>query len=131
MNEEYDLIKEGDDLKSVVIEKGDIEGRTIKYFTTKYERSRKNRKAAIKARGTKCMACDFDFRKKYGELGEEFIEVHHIKALFDLEEEIPINPSTDLVCLCSNCHRMIHKKKGKIISVDELKKLIERNKREK
>ena len=71
------------------------------------------------------MVCDFDFEEAYGELGEGFIEVHHTKPLYSLEEEIIINPKEDLVCLCSNCHRMIHRKRDKILSVDELKDIME------
>ncbi|MBR3918614.1 MAG: HNH endonuclease [Clostridia bacterium] len=70
------------------------------------------------------MVCGFDFEKTYGDLGKDFIEVHHTKPLFSLEEEVKINPRTDLVCVCSNCHRMIHRKRDSIISIDELKKII-------
>lgn len=119
------------ELTSVVIEKGDLEGSKIKYFTTKYERSMKNRLEAINIHGTKCMVCGFDFELMYGELGKGFIEVHHIKPLSDLEEEVYINPSTDLVCLCSNCHKMIHRKKNGIFSVNELRKLMQINKQRK
>ncbi|MEL7597738.1 MAG: HNH endonuclease, partial [Clostridiaceae bacterium] len=125
----FNKIKEEDDeLTSVVIEKGDVEGAKITYFTTKYERSVKNRLEAINIHGTKCRVCGFNFESVYGELGKGFIEVHHIKPLYDLEEEVYINPLTDLVCLCSNCHRMIHRKKDGIFSVKELRELIQSNK---
>lgn len=128
IKEEDNQLKYDDELKSVVIEKGDLEGSKIKYFTTKYERSIKNRLEAINIHGTKCMVCGFDFESMYGEWGKGFIEVHHIKPLFDLEEEICINPLTDLVCLCSNCHRIIHRKKDSIFSIEELRELIKSNK---
>lgn len=38
-----------------------------------------------------------------------------------------INPETDLVCVCSNCHRMIHRRKNSILTVEELKKNIAKN----
>lgn len=120
--------KEDDELTSVVIEKGAVEGAKIKYFSTKYERSMKNRMEAINIHGTKCMVCGFNFEAVYGELGKGFIEVHHINPLSDLEEEVCINPLDDLVCLCSNCHRMIHRKKDGIFSVKELRELIQDNK---
>lgn len=126
-NSVFNKIKEVDDeLISVVIEKGNVEGGKILYYTTKYERNIKNRANAIKVHGTKCMVCGFDFESMYGEIGKGFIEVHHIKPLSSLQEKVCINPSTDLVCLCSNCHRMIHKKG--ILSVKKLKKLIQDNK---
>ncbi len=101
--------------------KGNKEGRVIEHYVTKYERNPKNRAAAIKIHGCHCAVCGFDFAKVYGELGKDFIEVHHIKPLFSLTEEVTINPETDLTCLCANCHRMIHKKRGSIISIEELK----------
>lgn len=57
-----------------------------------------------------CQCCDFDFLSKYGAHGEDFIECHHIKPV----SELGANDTTklsDLILLCSNCHRMIHRKK--------------------
>ena len=103
----------------------EVEGKQKKIYTTKYERSYKNREKAIKIHGTRCMVCDFDFEEAYGELGKDFIEVHHTKPLYSLEEEMEINPEEDLVCLCSNCHRMIHRKRDKVLTVEELKGIME------
>lgn len=102
-----------------------VEGKRKKIYTTKYERNSKNREEAIKIHGTRCMVCDFDFEEVYGELGKDFIEVHHTKPLYTLEEEMDINPEEDLVCLCSNCHRMIHRKRDKILTIEELKEIME------
>ena len=102
-----------------------VEGNRKKIYTTKYERNSKNREDAIKIHGTRCMVCDFDFEEAYGELGKDFIEVHHTKPLYSLEEEMEINPEEDLVCLCSNCHRMIHRKRDKVLTVEELKGIME------
>jgi 5-methylcytosine-specific restriction protein A len=104
------------------------EGRKIVYYTTKYERNSKNRENAIRIHGTKCMICGFDFEKKYGELGRGYIEVHHIKPLAELDEEVVIDPETDLICVCSNCHRMLHRFRSYIVSVEELKNMVEDNK---
>lgn len=107
------------DLESVI--HGETEGAQVAYYTTKYERSSKNRADAIAIHGAKCQACGFDFEEAYGDLGKGFIEVHHAKPLFSLEEETVINPAEDLVCLCSNCHRMVHRAKGSVLSLEELK----------
>ena len=96
---------------------GTTEGKRTVYYTTKYERSSKNREAAIRIHGTKCMICGFDFGQKYGELGKGYIEVHHIKPLATLEQEVVINPETDLICVCANCHRMLHRFKNYIVTV--------------
>lgn len=100
------------------------EGAPKQYYTTKYERNPKNRAAAIKIHGTKCCVCGFDFQYMYGERGNGFIEVHHIKPLSDIKTPIVINPAEDLVCVCSNCHRMLHRRKNEIITPDELRKII-------
>lgn len=42
---------------------------------------------------------------------------------------IEVNPETDLIAMCANCHRMIHRRKDKVVSVDELKELLLENKR--
>ena len=107
---------------------GTTEGKRTVYYTTKYERSSKNREAAIRIHGTKCMICGFDFGQKYGELGKGYIEVHHIKPLATLEQEVVINPETDLICVCANCHRMLHRFKNYIVTVEELTYIVDDNK---
>lgn len=41
-----------------------------------------------------------------------------------IKEEIIVDPKTDLVPLCSNCHKMMHRKKEKPLTIKELKQLI-------
>ncbi|MBR3248183.1 MAG: HNH endonuclease [Clostridiales bacterium] len=101
------LIEGSDPYESVVVN-GEAEGQRVAYYTTKYERNAKNRKEAIRIHGFNCAVCGFNFEEQYGELGKEFIEVHHLKPLYSLSETVIINPKTDLACVCANCHRMIH-----------------------
>lgn len=105
-----------------------LEGKKKKIYTTKYERNPELRKKAIKLHGTVCVVCGFDFEKVYGEIGREFIEVHHKKPLYELDEEVKVNPKEDLICVCSNCHRMLHRRRDEVLDVAELKKLVNRNK---
>lgn len=90
-------------------------------------RVQKLREMAIQHHGTTCVVCGFSFAKKYGELGKDFIEIHHLNPIFEYTEEINVNPKTDLVPLCSNCHRIIHKK-SKMLSVEQLKKIVKSHK---
>lgn len=115
---------EEEDKPNTVSYEGKKEGQTSYGYSKKYERNPKNRIAAIKIHGCKCACCGFDFEKVYGERGAGFIEIHHNKPLYSLDEEIVINPETDLVPVCSNCHRMIHRKKDKVLSVEEVKEII-------
>lgn len=107
---------------------GMTEGQKKEYLTTRYERNQKNREACIKIHGLKCFACGFDFEQIYGLLGQGFIEVHHRDQLSDQKKEVIINPETDLVPLCSNCHRMIHRQKNNNLKVEELKRIIKETK---
>jgi hypothetical protein len=74
------------------------------------ERNRKLASNAKRALGYKCQACNFDFHKKYGEIGKKFIEAHHLVPLSKLKGKvIKLDPKKDFSVLCSNCHRMIHR----------------------
>jgi predicted HNH restriction endonuclease len=53
-----------------------------------------------------CEVCDFDFGKTYG--APDFIEVHHRIPLRDLQPGTKTKLS-DLVMVCANCHRMLHR----------------------
>ncbi|MFZ4800164.1 MAG: HNH endonuclease, partial [Bacteroidia bacterium] len=67
--------------------------------------------------------CDFDFNKTYGKWANDYIEVHHMKPISNAKKnQIETNPISDLTVVCSNCHRMIHKKRDVVLTVAELKK---------
>lgn len=55
-----------------------------------------------------CEICGFSFVEKYGDIGIGFIEVHHKVPLSTLEEQT-ITREDDLILVCSNCHRMLHR----------------------
>lgn len=101
------------------------EGNAQYYYGRRFERDSKNRKKAIEVHGCFCNVCGFDFEKVYGDRGKGFIEVHHIKPLNNYDgREVEINPATDLIPLCSNCHSMIHRRIDNVLSIDELKKIL-------
>jgi predicted HNH restriction endonuclease len=71
-----------------------------------------------------CEACGFDFEENYGELGKDFIEAHHTKPV----SEMSFNAKTrveDLIMVCSNCHKMIHRKRP-WLNMQEIKGLIKK-----
>lgn len=117
-----------DEYTSIVYDK--TEGGKAKYYTTRIERDKRYRNEAIRIHGSKCQICGFDFNEVYGTLGEGFIEVHHRVPLYSLEQEIIPNPKTDLICVCSNCHRMLHRHKHSIIEPEELREIVKRKKTE-
>jgi len=57
-----------------------------------------------------CQSCGFDFKKTYGDVGNDYIEGHHIKPVSDLSEG-DLTMIEDIALLCSNCHRMVHRKR--------------------
>jgi predicted HNH restriction endonuclease len=71
-----------------------------------------------------CEACEFNFEKKYGEHGKDFIECHHTIPLSKMKAGHKSKYS-DLVLLCSNCHRMVHKNNSKWLTIAELKEIID------
>ena len=94
-----------------------LSGQTSITETRKYIYHRKierNRTAAANAKiihGTACQACQLDFAKRYGAIGQDFIEAHHLKPISELEEGVAVkyDVALDFAVLCSNCHRMIHR----------------------
>ncbi|MDD2534855.1 MAG: DUF3427 domain-containing protein [Eubacteriales bacterium] len=99
------------------------DGRIVKSNGTRYERDPRNRRLAIKIHGTVCAVCGFDFGKTYGLMGDGFIEIHHKNPLYQNDAEINIDPAMDLIPLCPNCHRMIHRDRSRVITVDDLKRI--------
>lgn len=69
-----------------------------------------------------CEVCGMNFYDVYGEYGRDFIEVHHTIPVSELSENSTTQLS-DLVLLCSNCHRMVHHRRP-WLKKNELKKLL-------
>ena len=89
----------------------------------KYERSPVNRAACIAHFGTTCNVCGFDFGVHYGDLGQDFIEVHHRVPVSSMGGAYRVDPVRDLVPVCGNCHAMLHRTNPPL-STDDLKTLI-------
>ncbi|CAC9494417.1 hypothetical protein [uncultured Gammaproteobacteria bacterium] len=103
--------------------------------TKVYERSNKLREKAIQFYTVddriKCQACCFDFEDFYGEYGKNFIEIHHQKPVFqfdgdDLERTIE-EALKNVIPICSNCHRMIHRKRDNPLSLKQLKDYVQQD----
>lgn len=86
------------------------EGEVHEVVLNRYERSREARDACIAAKGCRCAVCGFDFEQTYGEIGQGFIHVHHLVPISTIGKAYQLNPKTDLVPVCPNCHNMLHRK---------------------
>lgn len=77
--------------------------------------------------GHRCQICDFDFAERYGKLGENYIECHHLSPLAERPEAEQLSGTTtgldEVRVVCSNCHRMLHRKRP-AIDPDELRAMI-------
>ncbi len=110
-----------------------VEGKSITANRKVYERSRKLRELAINyfSNGGQivCRACGFDFYKTYGDHGKGYIEIHHLTPVYSYGSENiekTLNDAlSNLVPLCSNCHSMIHRVRNRMLTIEELIKLLD------
>lgn len=99
-----------------------LEGATTSIYINKYERNRVARNQCIAHYGPTCIVCKTDFESVYGDVGKDFIHVHHIVPLNKVKTTYEVNLITDLVPVCPNCHAMLHRKvNGKLLTIEELK----------
>lgn len=99
------------------------EGALLRIEVNRYERSALNRQACILINGTSCKVCGTDFGQMYGEIGKGLIHIHHVVPVSMLGANYIVNPATDLVPVCPNCHAMLHKKSPPF-TVRELRDII-------
>ena len=143
---EYEYINSGHfDVEDQKIANLNLLGASNKYFVPEEEVSEgklvttnsKTRKRSQKLRNSafeyyksknkiKCEVCGFDFEITYGALGKDYIELHHIKPVSIYEESGEISnleeARLNLVPLCSNCHKILHRNN---INVEKLKEVFQ------
>lgn len=85
------------------------EGAAVAVSVNRYERNAEARRKCIEHHGYRCAACSFAFEDVYGLLGHRYIHVHHVVPLEEIDGEYEVDPVTDLVPICPNCHAMIHR----------------------
>ena len=96
------------------------EGERMYEVTKSYERSQKLRNAAIEHFSHNgiivCNCCGFEFQSFYGNrFGKSCIEIHHLKPIFQYASMSVVqtidSALKNLLPVCPNCHRVIHKNK--------------------
>lgn len=102
------------------------EGQRVQVQVNQYERNRYARRACIEHHGTICKCCSHDMSKIYGEIAQGVIEVHHVKPIAEIGKGYQVDPITDLVPLCPNCHRVIHKKSPPF-TIEEIRAAIKKS----
>lgn len=97
-----------------------VEGARKQVRVNAFERNPDARKDCIMHYGYACVVCSFNFQKVYGDLGNEFIHVHHLKPLALTDREYELDPIADLRPVCPNCHAMLHRD-ARVLSIEELR----------
>jgi 5-methylcytosine-specific restriction protein A len=98
-----------------------IEGSIQRVLVNRYERNLTARAACTAFHGFVCSVCGFDFQIRYGELGRDFIHVHHKRPLGRLKKSYRVDPKKDLVPVCPNCHAMLHRREPPL-DIEQLKR---------
>jgi len=102
-----------------------IEGARRLVYINSFERSHAAREGCKRIHGTSCVVCGFDFGAVYGSDFRGVIHVHHLRPLAEIGEEYQVDPKTDLVPVCPNCHTVIHSQSPPL-SVEAVRMLLKR-----
>lgn len=94
----------------------------------KHERNRRNRILCLAIKGYTCSVCGINFKDVYGDIGKDYIEIHHHIPVASMKDGHIVNISDELFPLCSNCHSMVHRRNPPY-SIEELRSMIEENKK--
>lgn len=100
-----------------------VEGAVRSVLVNAYERDPVARRACIRAHGTSCCVCGFNFGTIYGPVIEGYIHVHHIRSLSEIGGEYVVDPVEDLRPVCPNCHAVLHRRIPPY-SIEEVKALL-------
>ena len=100
------------------------EGAKTQVMVNRYERHPEARRRCLDHFGYECQVCGLRFEERYGELGREFMQVHHKLPLSEIadHDNYTVNPLEDLVPVCPNCHAMLHRPAGTTLTVEELRR---------
>ena len=103
----FDCLEKYNIVSNFLIDFSQLEGAEKKVYVKKYERSQTLRKQAIEIHGLTCKVCGFNFESNYGEIGKDFIHIHHLEKISKKGEGL-VDPVKDLIPVCPNCHAMLH-----------------------
>ena len=120
------LLPVEEDVEKSVDAHGLPEGAKMRIEVNRYERNRRNRAAALAIHGHSCMACGTNMAERYGPVAEGLIEVHHIVPVSEVGPGYIIDPGSDLVPLCPDCHSVAHRRSPPY-SIKELQIMLRRD----
>jgi 5-methylcytosine-specific restriction enzyme A len=86
-----------------------LEGAVRTVSVNRHERNPRARAACVRHHGARCRVCEVSLGERYGEIGEGFIHVHHLRPLSGPGAKKRVDPRKDLIPVCPNCHSMLHR----------------------
>ena len=96
-----------------------VEGARKTVMVNAHERNPEARRQCLAEHGYKCRVCKVLFEEIYGDLGKEFIHVHHLLPVASVGREYTVDPIHHLCPVCPNCHAMMHREEPPL-TPDEL-----------
>jgi hypothetical protein len=103
-------VESGHDLSQGLQDQRFNEGLRRHVVSVAIERNPQARNACLRIHGRTCKACSITLRERYAGIEKDIIHVHHLTPISDQPGEYRIDPETDLVPVCPNCHSVIHSK---------------------
>ena len=102
-----------------------VEGARKSVLVNAHERNARARKACLRLHGFECIVCKVRLQERYGMVGKDFIHVHHLRPLARTKGTYVLDPKTDLVPVCPNCHAMLHRP-AKMLTPEQLRVKLKR-----
>lgn len=118
-----DKPKVADDIESYTSEGKSVLSKHIRYERNNSFIRKIKEKALLDNKMLNCQVCGFSFYANYGEIGQGFIEAHHLAPLNENGGEAVLTKREDIALVCSNCHRMLHRG-NPTFSIEELSSLL-------
>lgn len=99
------------------------EGAKARVEVNRYERDPDARRRCLEHYDYTCQVCDLKFEERYGEFARGFMHAHHKVPLSQItdHDNHKVNPETDLVAVCPNCHAMLHRHEDDPCDVETLR----------
>ena len=84
------------------------EGGPAAMWMDRFERNPAAREACISAHGSRCAVCEMSFGDVYGITMKGLIHVHHVTPVSQTTGKHKVDPVSDMLPVCPNCHAVIH-----------------------
>ena len=117
----------GDEAGVLAGDGGEVpEGAKTRVEVNHYERDPVARQRCLEYCNYTCQVCCLRFGERYGDFARNYMHVHHKMPLSQItdHEKHTVNPLTDLVAVCPNCHAMLHHHPDNPCNVEQLKDLM-------